>query len=184
MNGLKQLVPAGELRGRNARAGCEGVVQRIHECFISKLADLCITDKSANFDIGPDGRPRVVFCAATGEPARSRSAGPNGPRSPRSWPASIERRSSRNRAGISPDPGFRQTRHQGVSCIQAGKEEAATTSAHETASAVMFTMPRTVIVCVTTCAERTAPVTIGPMETPPPSARSSAYLHHVRVHQP
>ena len=47
MNGLKQLVPTGELRGRDARAGCEGVVQRIHDRFISKLADLCAPDKSA-----------------------------------------------------------------------------------------------------------------------------------------
>ena len=33
----------------------------------------------------------------------------------------------------------------------------------------MFTIPRTVIVCVTTCAERAAPITIGPMETLPPA---------------
>ena len=60
MNGFKKLIPPGELRRRDARAGCEGVVQRIHDRFISKLADLCLADKSANSDMDPDGRLRVV----------------------------------------------------------------------------------------------------------------------------
>ena len=63
MNGFNQLIPTGELRRRDARAGCEGVVQRIHDRFISKLADLCIADKSANFDIVSDGKLRGIELA-------------------------------------------------------------------------------------------------------------------------
>ena len=57
------MIPPGELRGWDARAGCEGIVQRIHDRFISELADLCLADKSANFDMDPDGRLRVVELA-------------------------------------------------------------------------------------------------------------------------
>ena len=60
MNGFNKLIPPGEFRRRDARAGCEGVVQWIHDRFISKLADLCIADKSVNFDIILDGRLRAV----------------------------------------------------------------------------------------------------------------------------